>query len=146
MNIRNRHRDPEIYETLWGLSFGSGTKHLFTFLSLRFSDMRRERHNFLLCWLLVHRQFTDSTNARESRRPQLVSPRRAPKINSPRLSSKLNSLVFSNSKILSPSLQGMTSFTSPVAFLIWDFYCDISDCHILPVRAREHLHSMCAPN
>ena len=28
---------------------GSGRKLLFTFLSLRFSDMRRERHNFLVC-------------------------------------------------------------------------------------------------
>ena len=26
--------------------------------SLRFSDMRRERHNFLLCWLFVHRQLS----------------------------------------------------------------------------------------
>ena len=38
-------RNPEIYE------IGSGTKLLFTFLSLRFFDMRRERHNFFLCWL-----------------------------------------------------------------------------------------------
>ena len=37
---------------------------------------------------------------------------------------------FSNSKILSPSLPGMTSFTSPIAFPIWIFYCDICDCHI----------------
>ena len=43
---------------------------------------------------------------------------------------------FSNSQILSTSLPEMTSFTSPVPFPIWDFYCDIC----------EHLHSMCAPN
>ena len=30
---------------------GSGMKLLFTFLSLRFFDMRRERHNFFQCWL-----------------------------------------------------------------------------------------------
>ena len=29
----------------------------------------------------------------------------------------------------------MTSFTSPVKFPIWGFYCDISDCHIIPARA-----------
>ena len=33
------------------LSFGSGTKLFITFLTLRFFDMRRERHNFFLCWL-----------------------------------------------------------------------------------------------
>ena len=34
------------------LEIGSGTKLLFTFLSLRFFDMRRERHTiFFLCWL-----------------------------------------------------------------------------------------------
>ena len=42
---------------------------------------------------------------------------------------------FSNFKILSSSLPGMTSFTSPVSFPIWGFYCHISDCHIHPARA-----------
>ena len=28
-----------------------------------------------------------------------------------------------------------TSFTSPVPFPIWVFYCDICDCHILPAHA-----------
>ena len=46
-----------------------------------------------------------------------------------------NSLFFSNSKILSPSLPGMTLFTSLVSFPIWSFYCDICDCHIRPARA-----------
>ena len=40
-----------------------------------------------------------------------------PKIDYLPLASNLNSLFFSNSKILSPSLPGMTSFTSPVHFL-----------------------------
>ena len=43
--------------------------------------------------------------------------------------------LFSNHQILSPSLPGMTSFTSPVPFLIWVFYCDICDCYILPACA-----------
>ena len=33
----------------------------------------------------------------------------------------------------------MTSFTSPSP--IWDFHFDISEWHILPARAREHLRS-----
>ena len=51
------------------LEIGSGTKLLFTFLSLRFFDMRRERHNFFLGWLFHLKPDT-------FRRPQLVSPRR----------------------------------------------------------------------
>ena len=50
---------------------------------------------------------------------------------------------FSNSKILSPSLPGMTSFTSPVSFPIRGFYCDIWDCHIHPVRAWTPAHNVC---
>ena len=41
-------------------------------------------------------------------------------------------VFFSNPTILSPSLWGMTSFTSAVSFSIWGFYHDICDCHILP--------------
>ena len=48
MNTWNRHRESEIHKTL---EIGSGTKLLFTFLCVRFFDMRRERHNFFLCWL-----------------------------------------------------------------------------------------------
>ena len=42
------YRNPKTLETLDDF-LGSGTKLLFTFLGLRFSDMRRERHNFLQC-------------------------------------------------------------------------------------------------
>ena len=83
------------------LKIGSGTKLFITFLSLRFFDMRRERHNFLnkhaahfidpnwsrlgetKNWPPSSRlesQHSDSTNARASRRPKLVPLRRAPKI------------------------------------------------------------------
>ena len=51
---------------------GSGTKLLFTFLSLRFFDMRRERHNFFLCWLFVHRQL--STHWLNKRAAHFVDP------------------------------------------------------------------------
>ena len=63
-------------------------------------------------------------------------PLPGPKINSLRLSPNLNSLLlFKITKNPSPSLPGMTPFTSPVTFLTWGFYSDICDCHILPVRA-----------
>ena len=55
------------------------------------------------------------------------------KINLLRLSSNLNWLLFFKiTKNPSPSLPGMTSFTSPVSFPVRFFYCDICDCHILP--------------
>ena len=58
------------------------------------------------------------------------------KINLLRLSPNLNSLLlFKITKNPSPSLPGMMSFTPPVIFPIWGFYCDICDCHILPARA-----------
>ena len=79
-------------------------------------------------------------------RKQLVWPRRAPKIDFLPLDSNLNLLTVFFQIPKSSALPGMTSFTSPVTFPIWGFYCDISDFHICPVRTREHLHSMCAPN
>ena len=150
INISEKHEKHEI---------GSGTKLLFTFLSLRFFDMRRERHthNFFLSWLFhrippraapptanyrsglgelrkssffVQAQISTNSFARASRRPKLVSTRWGPKITLPRLSPKLNLLLFFKSP-KSSMLPGMTSFKSPIPFSIWGFYCD----------AREHLHS-----
>ena len=109
---------------------GSGTKLLFTFLSLRFFDMRRERHNFFLYWL-----FPLTPPRAALRCKLLVWPWRAPKINYSVQVQISTNCFFSNSKILSPSLSGMTSSTSPVTFPIWGFYCDICDCHIRSARA-----------
>ena len=72
----HKHRNPKNTKHL-RLFFGSGTKLLFTFLSLRFFDMRRERerdtHNFFLSW------FFHLTPPREApRRKLLVWPRRGP--------------------------------------------------------------------
>ena len=61
-------------------------------------------------------------------------------------SSSVESLLpvfFSNSKILCPSLPGLTSFTSPVLFSIWGFYCDICDCHIHPTRVWTPALNVC---
>ena len=37
----------------------------------------------------------------------------------------------------------MSSFTSPVLFAIWGFYCDICDCHILPARTWTPALNVC---
>ena len=65
--------NPEIHKN------GSGTKLFITFLGLRFFDMRRERHNFFLCWLF----HLNPTMCSTFRRPKLVLPQQAPKINLP---------------------------------------------------------------
>ena len=49
---------------------------------------------------------------------------------------------FQISKSSAP-LPGMTSFTSPVTFPIWGFYCDISDCHICPAHKWTPALSVC---
>ena len=100
---------------------------LFTFLSLRFFDMR-ERHNFFLCWLF---HLTPPRAAPHCK--LLVCPRQAPENQLPSSSvESQQTFFFSNPKILSPSLPSMMSFTSPVLFSIWGFYCDICDCYIRP--------------
>ena len=112
----------------------------------------RERHTqFLLCWLFLHRSsvnpnwtldpesrspLTDPTNARASRSPQTV----------PALPSFIylkSLLLFKITKIPSPSLPGMTSFTPQSRFLsgvfIMTFVIAMSSAH------ERELYSMCAP-
>ena len=116
----NRHRESEKHE------IGSGTKLLFTFLSWRFFDMKRERHNFLLCWLF------HLTPPRATPRCKiLVWHRRAPENQLPFSSVESQLLFFfSNPQILSPSLPGhdVIHIPSPI-FSLGFFYCDICDCH-----------------
>ena len=120
-------------------SLGSGTKLLLPSLSLGFRHQERERETIFLCWLFVHRQFSthwlnERTRAPRSPQTGLASPRseKSTRFVCPNLNSLL---VFKITKNPSPSLPGMTSFTSPVIFPIWGFYYDICDCHILPARA-----------
>ena len=107
-----------------------------TFFKFRLFDTRRERETqffYVDCSSIISSQLTDPTNVR-ARTPQSANwtgLAQVRKINLLRLSPNLKSLLFF--KITKNP--GMKSFTSPVLFPIWGFYCDICDCHILPVRA-----------
>ena len=119
-------------------SLGTGTKLLLPSLSLGFRHEERERERqffYVDCSSIVSFQLSDSTNAHAH--PAVHNwPHPGPKINSLRPASNLNSLLLIKmTKNPSPLLPGMTSFTSPVPILIWGFYCDICDCHILPACA-----------
>ena len=111
-------------------SLGKRTKLLLSSLSLGFQHEERETQFFYVdCSSIVSFQLTDSTNTRTHpavhKHTGLAQVR---KINSPCLNPNLNSfLLFKITKNPSPSLPGMMSFTSPVQFPIWGFYCDICD-------------------
>ena len=118
-NIRNWFR----YETF------------ITLLSLRFFDMRRERHNFF-----------------NKRAAHFVDPNWSGlenRLHSSRLESQLFRSEFKSQQFFffqipkSSALPSMTSFTSPVPFTIWGFYCDISDCHICPACTRVNTCTQC---
>ena len=122
------------------------TKHLrlswfryetFITLSLGFQHEDRETQFFYAdCSFIVSSQLTDTINsfARTPQSTNGTSLAQVRKINSLRLSPNLNSLLlFKIPWNPSPSLPRMTSFKSPVPFPIRGFYCDICDCHILPV-------------
>ena len=94
-----------------------------TFLTFRFSDTRRETHNF------YYADYAKPTTCGASRRPQLASPRLAPKINSPRLSSNLNCLFFffQNTQESQPIASGhdvihIPSHISYPGFLLWHLW------------------------
>ena len=114
---------------------GSATKLLFTFLSLRFSDMRRERNNFLLYWL-----FHLIPSRAAPRHKILVLPRWAPKIVFLPVASNLNSLFPPNSQIPSPPPPGTTPSTPPPT---WGLHCNICDCHTRPARAHANTRTQC---
>ena len=109
---------------------GSGTKLLFTFMGLRFFDMRRERHNFFLCWLFY---LTPPRTA--PRRKLLVWPQRVPEIDFLPLASNLNKLFFFKFQNPQPIASGHDVIRVPGPIFYLGFYCDICDCHIPPARA-----------
>ena len=137
----HKHRNPKNTKHLRLSFFASGTKLLFPFFSLRFFDMWRERHSFLLCWL-----FHLTPPRAAPHRKLLLWPRRAPENQLP--SSSVESqltvcLFFSNSEILSPSLRAWRHSRPWYHFLFGFFYCDICGCHILPSRVCTSALNVC---
>ena len=130
------------------VSLGTGMKLLLPSLILGFQYEERETLNFSMLTVRPSLAFNSLTQPTHVRTSQFITGPASPRSKNKLASSKSKSqllLLLKITKNPSPSLPDMTSFTSPVTFLIWGFYCDICDCHILPAR-REHLHSMCAPN
>ena len=146
-NVHNvhTHRNPKNTKHWWLSWFKYET--FIIFFKFRFLTRGERDTQFFLCWLFVHRQLSThwlNQRTRAHRSPWLDWPHPGPKINSLRPASNLNSLLlFKITKNPSPSLPGMTSFTSPVLFPIWFFYCDICDFHILPVRAWTPAVNVC---
>ena len=104
---------------------GSGTKLFITFLSLRFFHMRRERHNFFLCWLF---HLTPSRAAPPPKTTGLASASSENRLASSKPKSQLSRSEFKSQLTVffcqipkTSALLGMTSFTSPVSFPICFF-------------------------
>ena len=115
-------------------------RNFITFLTFRFSTRRERDTQFLLCWLL---HLTQQRAVHHVDPTGLASPRLENQLASSRSKSQLTAFFQKSPKILSPSLLGMTSFTSPVSFPIRGFYYDICDCHILPARAWTPALNVC---
>ena len=129
-------RNPETLTTF----FSSGTKLLLPSLSLSFQHEERETHT-IFTMLTVR---SDPTMRGASRRPNwtgLAKVQKSTRFVQPQIST--NSFFQKSPKIHSPSLPGMTSFTSPVPFPIQGFYYDICDCLILPVCAWTSALNVC---
>ena len=108
-------------------SLGSGTKLLLPSWLLGFRHEEREKIFYYAdCSSSLSSQLTDPTNALTSRSKQLDSPRSKSQLASSSLKSQLRAF-FKIPKNPSPSLTGMTSFTSPVSFpnqgfLLWHLW------------------------
>ena len=117
-----------------------------TFLTFRFSTRGERETQFLLCWLFVQRQLSTHWPNQRALTPQQITGLASPRFESQLASSHLKSQLtafFKIPKNPSPSLPGMTSFTSSVSFPIRGFYYDISDCHILPARSWTPAPNVC---
>ena len=119
----------------------SGTKLLFTFLSLRFFDMRRERHNFLLCWLF---HLTPPRAAPPLQTTGLASASTENRLNG--LASNLNSVFFKF-----PNPQTITTRhdvihipgpISDLGFLLWHLWLS----HPPHVRVNTCTQFVCLTN
>ena len=118
----NRHRESKntkLYE------IGSGMKLLFTFLSLKvFRHEERETVSFYAdCFYIVRCQ------------PNQRAAPVAHKLWKSTFFFRGGNSTNCFSSNLSPRFRCVTSPKYPVPILIWDFYFDISEWHILSVRA-----------
>ena len=123
------------------LFFGSGTKLFIAFWVKGFSTWG-EKYNFFLSWL-----FHLTPQRAAPRRKLLVWPRCAPEnlLLSSSVESQLSGVFFSNCKILSQSLQGMTSFT-PRSYFLSVFFI-VTSVIVTPVNTCTqcvHLTNPCA--
>ena len=131
-DVWNRQRESEIHDIH---EIGSGTKLLFIFLSLKvFRHEESERHN-LLCWLLLHRQFsTQPTREARCAQSRLASPSSESQL--PRSVAGTQLSAFSQIPKSSAHTSGAWRHLHPlVTTPIWNFYFDISERHILSARA-----------
>ena len=117
--------NPEIYE------IGSGTKLLFTFLSLRFFDMRRERHNF---FNKLSAHFVDPN---WSRRGETKNRLPYSRLESQLILSEFKSQL----TVFFSKFQNHQRFTSPVSFSIWFFLWHLWLSH--PPRAHVNTCTEC---
>ena len=142
----NSHRESEIHDIH---EIGSGTKLLFTFLSLKvFRHEERETQSFYAdCFRIV------SSQPNQRAAPvahKVVWPRPDLNLNFPVRTQALNSLLFLKSPKSSAHASGAWRHSHPlVSIPIWDFYFDISEWHILSARAWTpalmlHLTNPCA--
>ena len=123
------------------LEIGSVTKIFITFLSLRFFDMRRERHTQFLCML------TFPSEPHQVRHPNAnywSGLRELQKSTSFVQDQISTNYFFFYSKILSAS--GHDDIHVPRSHFLSEVFIVTSLIVISAPPAREHLHSMCPPN
>ena len=124
----NRHRESKntkLYE------IGSGTKLLFTFLSLKvFRHEERETQSFYAdCFYIVSSQ----TNQRAA--PLAQSRLASPSSESQPSSSEAGTQLTAFAQISAHASGAWRHPNTLVRIPIWDFYVDISEWHILSARA-----------
>ena len=111
----HKHRNPKNTKHL-RLSFGSGTKLVITFLSLRFFDTRRERHNFFLCWLFHLNPTTCGTHCKLLVWPRIPSSRFESQLSRSAFQSQLTAF-FQIPQILSASGHDIIHVHGPISYL-----------------------------
>ena len=105
-----------------------------------------ERDTISLCWLLLHHQLsTQPMHGARSAQSRLASP----SSESQPSSSKMGTQLTAFSQISAHTSSVWCHSNTPVSIPIWDFYFDISEWHILSVRAWTpalmlHLTDPCA--